>query len=370
MSKVTTFAVVVPTGSIALDQFKTFEEACLRWNIPIALPITLDPRGNYIAAQGLSLREAQSIRQQISGLGYGVDVLSDALVTSTDSGGAVQDQATDTLIVDLPSVERNAAMRAEEPSEVLSAEWASLGSMQMENLDLGLPSTVSLASQTMQANPADISGGNWMNLADPGLSRTDLVNGDDEMGDMTKEFKTLKKASFSTEMQLMDSDAADDLLAAYGDDPMVELKDVFDNSQTEMPPINKSGQLHAGTEAHTSGSQVYLDPATHRDSSVSQAEAIAAATAAVTSVAPIVSAPSEQDDSTVAPSESAVVSSNDIQADTSGQIEKTADSLTEKSTNSDTPPADTSQSNGKIMQFVVIAVIVIILVLIISLLVT
>ncbi len=122
------FSVIVPAEQFTSEQIETFEAVTQKYGLPVDLPLRSDGRGNFIAAQGLNLRDAQGLRRKISGLGYPADVVSDA---SEDT--RVSSLTPDTLVVDAI----NADDFDMQPSvgDITADAWSSL---EMPSLDLGL----------------------------------------------------------------------------------------------------------------------------------------------------------------------------------------------------------------------------------------
>ncbi len=122
------FSVIVPAEQFTSEQIETFEAVTQKYGLPVVLPLRNDGRGNFIAAQGLNLRDAQGLRRKISGLGYPADVVSDA---SEDT--RVSSLTPDTLVVD--AINPDDFDLQPSVGDITADAWSSL---EMPALDLGL----------------------------------------------------------------------------------------------------------------------------------------------------------------------------------------------------------------------------------------
>lgn len=121
------FSVIVPCEQFTSEQAEVFETVAQRYGLSIDLPLRSDGHGNFIAARGLNLRDAQGLRRQISSLGYPADVVND-----TSEATRVRSSTPDTLVVDAVDVDFD----TQDPvSEITADAWSSL---EMPSLDLGL----------------------------------------------------------------------------------------------------------------------------------------------------------------------------------------------------------------------------------------
>lgn len=121
------FSVIVPCEQFSSEQMEMFEAMAQRYGLPIDLPLRSDGHGNFVAARGLNLRDAQGLRRQISSLGYPADVVNDA-----SEATRVSSSTPDTLVVDAIDVDFD----TQDPvSEITADAWSSL---EMPSLDLGL----------------------------------------------------------------------------------------------------------------------------------------------------------------------------------------------------------------------------------------
>lgn len=121
------FSVIVPCEQFSSEQMEMFEAVAQRYGLPIVLPLRSDGHGNFVAARGLNLRDAQGLRRQISSLGYPADVVNDA-----SEATRVSSSNPDTLVVDAIDVDFD----TQDPvSEITADAWSSL---EMPSLDLGL----------------------------------------------------------------------------------------------------------------------------------------------------------------------------------------------------------------------------------------
>ena len=94
------FSVIVPCEQFSSEQMEMFEAMAQRYGLPIDLPLRSDGHGNFVAARGLNLRDAQGLRRQISSLGYPADVVNDA-----SEATRVSSSTPDTLVVDAIDVD-------------------------------------------------------------------------------------------------------------------------------------------------------------------------------------------------------------------------------------------------------------------------
>lgn len=127
MKHETKFSVIVPCEQFTSEQAEVFETVAQRYGLSIDLPLRSDGHGNFIAARGLNLRDAQGLRRQISSLGYPADVVNVA-----SEATRVGSSTPDTLVVDAVDVDFD----TQDPvSEITADAWSSL---EMPSLDLGL----------------------------------------------------------------------------------------------------------------------------------------------------------------------------------------------------------------------------------------
>ena len=156
------FSVIFPAALLSHAQIETFEETAQRNGLPVSLPLRTDDQGNLLISSGLSLRDAQILRRQISGYGFNADVISDNV--NVPSKGQNSDGSPSTLVVELNRAE---ALSQSKPAEHLSE---ALASMDIPNLDLGLSD-----ADVLDGAPEDWDGDNWLD-PDASASRTLSVN--------------------------------------------------------------------------------------------------------------------------------------------------------------------------------------------------
>lgn len=127
------FSVILPAGNYSAAQIETFEQTAQKYGLPVSLPLRSDRSGNIIVAPGMTLREAQMLRRQVSGCGFPADVVSDA-EQARNALQVNEPVSMDTVVVefdDVPSFDHMDPI-----ADMTSDAWSSLE--MPSSLDLGL----------------------------------------------------------------------------------------------------------------------------------------------------------------------------------------------------------------------------------------